>query len=131
MATAFNLVLLEKLAGAGWTVEQSRTFSGSSVTPMVDEDVATAQTDYEIVVAVDVSAIQCIMIVSTEDVTLETNDGTTPDDTISLLADVPYIWDTDSYFVNLLTVDITSVFITNASGATANIKMFGVTDATP
>jgi len=131
MATAFNLVLLEKLAGAGWTVEQSRTFSGSSVTPMVDEDVATAQTDYEIVVAVDVSAIQCIMIVSTEDVTLETNDGTTPDDTISLTADVPYIWDTDSYFVNLLTVDITSVFITNASGATANIKMFGVTDATP
>ena len=131
MATAFNLVLLEKLAGAGWTVEQSRTFSGSSVTPMVDEDVATAQTDYEIVVAVDVSAIQCIMIVSTEDVLFETNDGTTPDDTISLLADVPYIWDTDSYFVNLLTVDITSVFITNASGATANIKMFGVTDATP
>ncbi len=130
MATPKSHSHILKVTGPG--VERTKTVTvEGSATQSVDEDIATGQTNFEIALALDVSAVKSIYICSDKDITLETNDGATPDDTIALSANVPYIWNTESYDALLLTVDVTSIFITNASGATANLVIEVLTDATP
>lgn len=106
------------------------SFSGSSATE-VSESVPTASTDAGIVIAIDVSAVKAFYIVSSAAITVETNDGSSPDDTLNLLAGQPYVWHTGSYDSFLLTADVTVLYITNASGATANIEIRVLQDATP
>ncbi len=127
-----TLTLTRKLAGIGAGVEADggQTFTGT-LDINLDESVADSATDFEIVVGIDVSEIKAIMILSDQIVTLETNNGTTPDDTLNLTANNAYEWYEGSYFTNLLTTDVTSVFITNASGSTATIKILATVDATP
>jgi len=48
---------------------------------------------------------------------------------ISLLADLPYVWNEDSYHSNVFTVDISSLTITAAAAATINLR--AVQDASP
>lgn len=57
--------------------------------------------------------------------------GTGPGDFIDLKAGKPYIWHTDSYFTNKLTVDVTALYLTNASGAASSFQLEVVTDPTP
>lgn len=104
--------------------------TGSSKTE-ISESIANSQTDADIVVAIDVSAVKAFYIRSSQDVTVETNDGSSPDDTLSLLANRPYIWDEDDYDSFLLTADVTVLYITNASGSTADIEIRVLQDATP
>jgi hypothetical protein len=114
----------------GVTLTESKGYAASSSTSL-EETVNNGQTDQEVVVAIDVSAVKAFYIVSDYAVTLETNSGSTPADTISLVADVPYVWTTDSYDTFQLGTDVTSFFFTNASGSNATIKMHTVIDATP
>lgn len=117
--------------GGGISLSKSITSSATGEVNINAESIATAETDYEIIWACDVSALTSLYIVSTQDVTFETNDGVAPDNTIALRADEPYIWHTNSYDSCLLTVDVTSIFITNASGATATLDIRSLQDATP
>lgn len=128
MAT-FNLIQQLKYNSAQLSKETQ--YTGTLVTLIEDESVADSQTDYQITVALDVSAVQVFYLVSSQAVTFETNDGSTPDDTISLVADFPYVWSTDSYDSFLLGTDLTDVFITNASGSAALINMWALIDPTP
>ena len=97
----------------------------------IDEAIADSITDDDIIMSLDFSACVSFYIVSDQDVTVETNDGTTPDDTLALLADIPYIWHTGCYDTFLITADVTVLYITNASGSTANISIRALIDATP
>ena len=116
-------------SGISRTKEIENTQAGVA---LIDgEAVATASTDYEIGMALDVSACKSFYLESDQNVTFETNDGTTPGNTIALLANKPYVWHVNAYDSFLLTVDVTSVFITNASGATATIYCVALFDATP
>ena len=98
-----------------------------------EEVVVTATTDGQInCPTIDVSEVVLLYINSTQDVTLETNDGTTPDDTFTLKANEPYVWWLNAPFVNKLTTDITTnVFITNTSGASATVTFEAILDTTP
>ena len=104
-------------------------FSGSQRISL-EESIANATTNGQVNVAIDVSKLIAIVINSTQNVTLETNDGSTPDDTIALEANVPYVWHENSYHSLLLTADVTALFITNASGAAATITVEALVDAT-
>ena len=108
----------------------TQSFTGSGAIS-ISESVSNGGTDVQINVAMDVSALKSVWINSDQAVTLETNSGSAADETISLLANQPYIWYTGSYFTNLLATDITAIFITNASGATATIQIEATYDATP
>lgn len=112
-------------------LQRVKEYSGTGIALIDGETVANGQTDDEIIVAIDVSAVKAFYLVSDQPVTFETNSGSTPDNSISLLAGVPYIWTEDSYDTFLLDTDVTSVFITNASGATATIYLKALMDATP
>ena len=97
----------------------------------IDVAIADSETDYEVNIALDVSQVVSFFIVSDQAITLETNDGTTPDDTLSLVADKVYDWDSDSYDNFKLTTDVTNFYFTNASGSTANVQIRVLVDPTP
>jgi hypothetical protein len=71
-----------------------------------------------------VSLFVSVVIVSDKDVTLFTNasdgDG---GNTISLFANVPFIWNTDSPFANPFTTNITQIWIRNDGASTATVSM--------
>lgn len=116
-------------SGVSRTQEVENTQGGVA---LIDgEQITTGETDYEINFDLDVDACKSFYLESDQDVTFETNDGAAPDNTISLKANVPYLWHTDAYDSFLLDTDITSVFITNASGSTATIYCVALFDATP
>lgn len=115
----------------GASVQTSETFSSdgseSRTIPVPD-----STTDKEVNLAIDVSQLQSIWISSDQVVTLETNAiDATGGNTIVLVAGKPYDWQSDSYFVNLLTLDVTVLYITNASGSAATVRIEFVHDATP
>jgi len=124
-------VLIINWSGGGITLSKSISSSGTGENNIVGESIASPETDYEINWDCDVSALKSLYIVSTQDVTFETNDGAAPNNTIALRADEPYIWHTTSYDSCLLTVDVTKIFITNASGSTATLDIRSIQDATP
>ncbi len=128
--TTKNLTLAESLTGAQDLLEASNAFTGTSLLE-VGEAIANSETDKEVTAALDISAVKAMMILSDQDVLFEVNDGAGAGGSESLLAGVPYVWFSTSYFTNKFSVDWTSVFITNASGDTANIQILALTDATP
>ena len=116
------------------TKEVSKTITPSDEVAVeaVDVSIPDSSTDKAVAIGgIDVSQVVSVYIHSTQDITLETNDGTTPDDTISLTADVPLIWCTDCPYSNPLTTDVTALYATNASGADAVLNIQVVQDGTP
>lgn len=122
--------VIEQMVGSGLSVQKTQSKTGAAHA-QIEETVADSETDYEIDLDIDVSEIVACFLLSTEDVTFETNSGAAADDSISLLADQPYIWHDTDYDSCLLTTDITSVFITNSSGSEATVKMWFLYDPTP
>lgn len=129
MAATHNIGL--NWSGGGLSLSNSKAYSATGEANIVGESVPDSTTDQAVNIALDVSAIASIYIVSTQALTIETNSATVPDNTITLVANVPYIWHTGSYFTNLLTVDVTVLYLTNASGAAATFNLRCVQDATP
>jgi hypothetical protein len=118
-------------ASPGSSLAYSKAYTATNETNIVGETIADNATDYEIVVAIDVSAVKSFYVVSDQAITIETNNGTTPDDTLNLAAGIPYVWTTDMLDSFLLGTDVTSIFVTNASGATATLHLRCLQDATP
>ena len=76
--------------------------------------------------------MKSLFLLSDQDVLIQTNDGTTPDDAISLKAGIPLIWENvTGYYSNPLTVDVTDLYITNDSGSSATVTVRVLQDVTP
>lgn len=117
-------------AGGRSSGGNTREYSGSQET-YFEESIANGGTDVVVAFTLDVSACKSFFIISDKDITLETNSGSAADDTIALLANRPYQWDTESYDSFLLGTDVTALYFTNSSGAAATVKCHALTDATP
>lgn len=121
--------LLEQVVVGDRTIKKTQSLS-STARLSLEETIADGQTNKAIAFTLDVSQLKAIVIVSDQNVTFETNDGSTPDETIALLAGVPYVWHYQSYHTCLLATDITGIFITNASGSVATLQIEALYDAT-
>jgi len=97
----------------------------------VDVVIASATTNGQIVCAIDISELKSIVLNSTKDVTVKTNDGSTPDDTFTLKANNPLVWNNESPTANPFSADITDLYVTNASGADATVQVRALLDVTP
>ena len=126
-----TFTLYQKVSGGVELVEASQAFNGTLPIQLDAEDIPADSTDLEIIIGIDVSAIQLIIILASHDLKLETNSGAAPDDTLNLLAGQPYIWYVASYYTNLLTVDITSIFVTEENSDDATLDILALVDATP
>lgn len=125
----FSHTITEKLE-VGNTLINKTTVQTAAATQSIEESFADATTDGLLAFTLDVSQCKSFYMVSTQDITIETNDGTTPGNTINLVAGVPYLWHADSYQAFLLTVDVTALYITNASGQTATLQIEVLFDPT-
>jgi hypothetical protein len=97
----------------------------------IDEIILAAAVDFLVNANFLVANVKSVVITSDRDVTLETNNGTTPGNTLALKASVPYIWNTDSYDSLKLTVDVTKFYFTNAGANPANVSVRIIYDPTP
>lgn len=123
-----QITFTQNSAGLGSTLNATNVRVGSSGVN-VDEPIAIGGVDVEIEVAFPVSDMTGVAILCDQDLTLETNDGTVPVDTITLLAGIPVQW-LGSGPAPFLT-DVTSIFATNTSGSIANLQLMVVYDSTP
>ena len=98
-----------------------------------DISVPDSSTDLQANIAIDVSLLKSFYLDSDQDVTVETNNGTTPDDTFTLKANSPVIWDENDDQPNPFAsaVDVTAVYITNSSGTAATVRFRIGQDSTP
>ena len=81
--------------------------------------------------ALDVSACKGFMMVCDRACTVKTNDNSSPDDTITLVANKPYVWTQDDYNAFLLGTDVVTLHVTLAAGANATLKIEAIVDPTP
>ena len=111
------------------TVEVTATGDGNFDLELT---IDTGTTDQEVVLAIDYSQLKLLFIHSDQAITIETNaDDATGGQAISSAADVPYCWWYGSGITCPITDDVvTNIFITNASGSTATIKIKGNYDST-
>lgn len=125
---SFTVSTRESASANSITLEAARTFTGEQQ-DAISYVVPDSTTDFEIVMGIDVSKVKMIMILATGGaLTIETNDGTTPDDTLSMTDGVPRVWRNGDYNTIFLSADVTSLFVTNASGASVTLKILVVSD---
>ena len=80
---------------------------------------------------VDISQLRGVFIGSDQDVLVEFNSNAGSGGSLSLEANVPYTWQVGDVNALLITADISSVYVTNASGADATLYFYFLHDATP
>lgn len=97
----------------------------------IELTIPTATTNQEITIAFTRAQLQSLYIVSDYALTLKTNSTSSPGDTITLQADVPWNWETGGYFSQPLAADVTKIYATNASGSTATLQIEVLLDSTP
>ncbi len=127
---SFTHRLTRGIGGVTQPVTHETSYTASSEVN-VNEAVADSTTDQLVTINIDVSAIESFYMVSDQALTVEFNNSTTGVPTIVLAANVPFVETSDNYHVDLLGTDITAIYLTNASGSTANFKLRCVFDATP
>lgn len=118
------------LESAGIAVQAQKSYSEAARADL-DESIVTASTDLEIGYDLDVSAVKSFFMLSDANIKVDVNNAAGVGGTIDLIANVPYIWTNDSYDAFLFAADMTALFITNVSGATARLQIFAIVDPTP
>lgn len=82
----------------------------------VIETLAAGATNINRPLALDVSQVVSFAMIATQACVVKTNSSGSPANTINLVANVPYIWNSQSYDAFKLTTDVTALFLTNSSG---------------
>lgn len=98
------------------------------------EEIAGSTTDKAIAVQIDASALKALLMYCTgANLTVETNNGTTPDHSFALVAGKPGIcWESNSPQANPLgSTDVTALYVTNAGATAAKFFLFAAVDPTP
>lgn len=108
----------------------TKTYQGAANLEL-SEIIAGLATDFLVNMAFKVANVKSVVITSDQDITLETNSGASPGNTIAIKANVPYIWNTDSYDTSKFTVDVTAFYFTNAGANPANVEGRVLYDPTP
>jgi hypothetical protein len=123
-----SLKLIDALTTPEGTVVAGADFAaGQNID--IDETMVTAPTDRLVNIAFAVANLKLIVILSSVDMTIETNSSSSPTNVLTLLANVPLIWRYDGYETNLITADVTRIYVTAAAAGTLRIR--AVVDPTP
>jgi hypothetical protein len=96
--------------------------STSGTEKNVSEAIGASQTDYLVAWTCDYSQLQSLYIYSAVAMTIETNNGSAPGQTITLAAGKPYVWYYGSGITCPITVDVTALYITNTTAGTLEIR---------
>lgn len=108
-----------------------RDFSVGGVADL-SETISNGATNLAVSTAFPVGGLKMLSILATGgNLTLKTNSSGTPDDTLALVDGKKIEWTEDDLEACPLTSDVTSLFVTNASGASVLLEIFAGYDVTP
>lgn len=127
MTTYNNTLNWNAYASIG-NISASLALTGD-VQAAINTPVPAATTNQEILIALDVSALQLIVVYSNVAVTIKTNSSGSPTDTIAIKAGIPYVWHLDAYATNLFTGDVSKIFVTNATGTQSDFQLIALTES--
>lgn len=96
----------------------------------IDELIPIGATDLALSYALIVAKCVSFWVSADQALTLEFNNATTGVPTLILVANLPYYWATNFYDTFKLTANVTSLFVTNASGVAATLKIRALEDPT-
>lgn len=114
--------------GAGVQISVGATVSCQTVVAL-DTTIPASSTDLAHPIAIDVSQLVVCGIYASAAMTLETNSGSSPAETISLAAGEAIVWSTGDNDKPLNT-DVTAIYVTSTAGGTLKL-VAGYSDATP
>lgn len=107
------------------------TKSGSGV-HLLEESIPDESSDLAVVFNLDVSATKIFVMVSDQNLTVKTNSDSAPQETINLAANSPLLWIAgEDGFASPFANDVTALYVSNASGAAANLIIQALTDVAP
>lgn len=126
-----SAIMTSKFTG-GLSAMFEKTYTGDERTTQ-SFTVSDSVTDQQRTLNIDVTEMQVVFIASDQDVLVEWNDNVGAQGSLALKANVPFIERVaaDQYHTAKLSVDVTDLYITNASGSTANIKIGVIQNNTP
>lgn len=82
--------------------------------------------------SIDVSTVKSLVMICDQQVVVNTNSEFSPDDSITLKPNAPYVWTENNPGDLALTEDVTSLYIFNeVSGQVANFRLEALVDPTP
>jgi len=117
----------------GASTSTSTITESANLRSAFDDSIPDSTTNQEITISCRTAGLKSARFVSDAAVTLKTN-STTADDTIILVADVPRLYAEDGEVGAIpftTTNDITSIFVSNASGGAAHLQIDLLYDGTP
>ncbi len=121
MAAVHDVTIASRYNGENVTGTVSIVADGMT---SLDVTVPGSTTDQAASVSILTAKVKSLYMLSSVDLTVQTNNGTTPDNTFTLKAGVPYFWDGQSgYFSNPLSANITTLYLTNAGTTAASFKL--------
>lgn len=123
MTHTLNLSLLTN----GGSVSQAISVTADAEVTLVDHAV-TIGTDVLVNVAFPYALIKSVILLSTVNLTIETNSSSSPADTIILTAGIPNIFVT-GYGTNPFSADVTKIYRTSAAVGVLNVRV--LYDPTP
>lgn len=132
-AETYKSTLSIKVSSPSRNYEKTISYETDGAPQEIEVDVPDSTTDMEVTVAIDYSKLKCLLLIATVAMTIETNNGTTPDDTITLggANELFRLWTEDDPDACPLTVDVTKIFVTNSSGNAGVLTLFAAQDVTP
>lgn len=114
----------------GNQVSKLKTYTGGARLS-ISETIAGSSTNAQVVGTLDVSQVVSFVMVSNVACTVKTNSTGSPADTITLVADVPYVWTSDSYDSFQLGTDVTVFYVTVPGTAASTFQIDAIYDPTP
>lgn len=123
----------QHIDGQGRTTRATETYTktgGQHVS--LSESIPNGSTNLQVALALDASALELLVISADGAITVKTNNSSTPDDTFALTADNGVVWANGMPLAsNPLSEDVTTIYVTNASGAAVTLTVLALLDATP
>lgn len=118
---SINHILTLKYQNGTDVLEHSVT-STAGAEKNVSEAISASQTDFAVAWTCDYSQLKSLYMYSDVAMTVETNSGSAPGQTIALAAGKPLAWYYGSGITCPITVDVTALFITNTTAGTLEIR---------
>ena len=123
---SFTHQVTEKVLVGGESITKTNTLtSGSKIS--IDESLSIG-TNTLVALTLDVSQVKACYILADTAMTIKTNSSGSPANTLTLVANIPYVWYTNKYDTFKLTTDVTALYVTNA--AAGRLQMEFLVDPT-
>lgn len=114
------------------TVSEGSTSLSSTTNTIVEgcdkrnETIVDAASEYNVVIGIDVSSLKVFSMKSSQVLTVKTNSSGSPQETFTLVAGRPIVWQEGD--AAIFAGDVTGLYVSNASGNDAVLEIISATD---